>query len=117
MLPQSLYKPNSTRFLLPIVSEALPAFSSLFTLFVICIVETSTGDTLTAVLTVTGPRTPTDREFPLNANTCPKLLTSIHDSHAIFAYSSPDLSFLCLANSLFASALADKLLHPSSDLS
>ena len=50
----------------------------------------SIGHTLTAVCIATGPLTPTETPSPflsvLNANTCPKLRTSIHSSQAAFAY-------------------------------
>ena len=115
MLPFARYRPNATRCFIPMVSDALSVLSSLLTLFTICMLIISTGLTLFAMLMVTGPLTPTETLSPLKANTCPKLLTSIHCSHAILANSSWSVVFPLLAffNSSQPSARAFKLLYSS----
>ena len=115
MLPKNLYTPKSTLCFEPIVSDAFAFPDALFTLLVICMLVTSIGLMLTAVWTVTGPLTPTDRLSPLNANTCPKLRTSIHSLQAVSAYLST--SFFIAFNSSHASARSWRLSKPSSFLS
>ena len=65
----------------------------------------------------TGPRTPKEASSPLNANTCPKLRTSVHSSHAIFAHKSLSAFFFLTISFLSTSqpsARSFKLLKPSS---